>query len=249
MENPKTLEDGATAQALQEMVIEEAIPVQTDPKKGGVTLAVADGIFDPWNPGVDLDSLALKFSNLTISEKAMVSGAFKEAREEMKKRASKLGFFENAKKDAKSDTSEETETFEKFKKTPISVIVKFAELMTGEKQKAFDRVKSDRLGTLRIKGEEWLHLKRGPKTSLAYDDGSPLGEKQPAGTFLYTLKIEDGTALRARTQSMVDPEENEKKKEQEPALVPVGVHPVVNQKAMATFQKELENGGRKRGSR
>ena len=37
-DNPQTLDDGATAQALQEIVIEEAIPVQTDPKKGGITL-------------------------------------------------------------------------------------------------------------------------------------------------------------------------------------------------------------------
>ena len=45
-----------------------------------------------------------------------------------------------------------------------------------------------------------------------HDDGSSLDEKQSAGTFLYTLKIEDGTVLRARTQSLIDNEENEKKK-------------------------------------
>ena len=63
----------------------------------------------------------------------MVSGALKEAREEVKKRAAKLGLFETLKKDAKSDTSEKTGTSEKFKKTPINAIAQFAELATRKK--------------------------------------------------------------------------------------------------------------------
>ena len=197
-----------------------------------ITLNMTDKVFDPYNPDIPLDELDDKFSKLSLKEKKFVVGALKEAQLDLKKRMEKMSTHlpddmkssSKSKGGEKSDTSENTGTSEKFKKTPINVIVKFTGLETGEKQKSFEMVKSDRLGTLRIRVEEWLHLKRGTKLRFTHDDGSSLGEKQSPGTFLYTLKIEDGTVLRARTQNAFDNEESEKnKKEQEDALlIPIG---------------------------
>ena len=171
------------------VVIEEVVQVGN-----GVSLAVANECFDPWNPNVSLDTLAKEYAKLSEEEKyaklSVVSQAHREAQDEMKKRMSVMKPDELTPEDVKPSAETTTKkTHERFDGKTLT----FNVMLNGVSHVIVIK-SNERVGTLRQ-----MVCRQGGlnnRTRLAFNrEGGFKCADYSAGTYLYTSGLQNNDAI------------------------------------------------------